>query len=492
MFMHSAGVADIPLEFLSRVGVTISPRAIQNGITSVSKKRDRAARTLGQSGLCLYAWDNLDIDFKPAHPTAERNGDTLAHITTATAIPLHPDIKMEDLDCGREVWERSPYYHPALHNTVSSTPTPSLVPEPGAPSLLLSDSPSTPAPRKITLADLAKIHEESGPVPPHGLLRRGRYNANKLVSDLFDFGPETLRPMKRKLEAPEVVDEIPLTTTKQVPLHAIDKNPNTAASNGEVIQDAFAQTGVGEGEGLKDLGNFASLLSGDLLTLERLRALKKSRSEEKTPWRRLQNTVPVMGLFHFKMACADAIWRTFILPKAAKDDPNCVLEQVGQIRPKETGKIHSSPTFRQLHEVIQHVGICLRLEAWLAKVKVKHSGVSSLEDWVEKCKPTFEEIVTLSQEIARDFVSSPSELSKLRFTAVEERDLQYENMLLQQELFLLYEETVYAMNMGDIGRLETCFLPWAFIFQGCGKHKYANELYLYLKNVLFIYPPGLR
>ncbi|KAJ3518248.1 hypothetical protein NMY22_g13775 [Coprinellus aureogranulatus] len=72
------------------------------------------------------------------------------------------------------------------------------------------------------------------------------------------------------------------------------------------------------------------------------------------------------------------------------------------------------------------------------------------------------------------------------------RDLHYENMLLQQQLFLLYEETAYAMNMGDIGRVETCFLPWAFIFQGCGKHKYAGELYRYLKNVWFIYPPGLR
>ena len=48
------------------------------------------------------------------------------------------------------------------------------------------------------------------------------------------------------------------------------------------------------------------------------------------------------------------------------------------------------------------------------------------------------------------------------------------------------------MNSGDIGRVETCLMPWTFIFQACGKHKYAAELIRYLENVHFVYPPGLK
>jgi len=60
------------------------------------------------------------------------------------------------------------------------------------------------------------------------------------------------------------------------------------------------------------------------------------------------------------------------------------------------------------------------------------------------------------------------------------------------EYFLLYEEISHAMNAGDIGHIELCFLPWMMIFAGCGKHKYATEMQHYLKNVHFIYPKKLR
>jgi hypothetical protein len=314
----------------------------------------------------------------------------------------------------------------------------------------------------------------------------------KFLLDLIDHGPEYFKQFKKELMAPEVVEEIPLTTSKQVPLHAMDINPNTPATNGNALDDMFKQGGVGTGRGMHDIQNSAILVSGDLLTGERIRSLMKSRSEESSSWRRLECLVFVTGLRHFKMACADAIWRIFIHPKAAKEDPNCLLEQVGQIRPKETGKVKTSPGFRRMHEVIQHVGICMRLESWLVKAKAR-DGVTTLEEWAKKTTPTMEDLVALSQELARDFVSSPSEMSRLRFSNDEaSRDLHFENLLLQQQLFPLYEETSYALNMGDIGRVETCFLPWAFIFQGCGMHKYASEMYRYLKNVFFIYPPGLK
>ncbi|KAF8237302.1 hypothetical protein L208DRAFT_1248581 [Tricholoma matsutake] len=74
----------------------------------------------------------------------------------------------------------------------------------------------------------------------------------------------------------------------------------------------------------------------------------------------------------------------------------------------------------------------------------------------------------------------------------ELHDELHENMLLQQQYFLLYEQMSFALNMGDTGHVETLFLPWMYIFQGWGKHKYAAEMKQYLENVHFIYPKGLR
>src|SRR6266478_5081112 len=105
----------------------------------------------------------------------------------------------------------------------------------------------------------------------------------------------------------------------------------------------------------------------------------ESRSEERTPWWRLQFVVYVMGLFHLKMACADAIWQIFINPKEGREDENSLSKHVGQIRPKETGKIDTNPGFRRMHEVIQHVGIVSRLDCWVNEARKQ--GFETLESF---------------------------------------------------------------------------------------------------------------
>jgi hypothetical protein len=57
---------------------------------------------------------------------------------------------------------------------------------------------------------------------------------------------------------------------------------------------------------------------------------------------------------------------------------------------------------------------------------------------------------------------------------------------------LLYEEISYAMNAGDIGRVETCLVLWIMMFKATGKHKYAMDLVQFLCAVHFEYPEGLR
>jgi len=70
---------------------------------------------------------------------------------------------------------------------------------------------------------------------------------------------------------------------------------------------------------------YVVLFFGDLAAFERVMGVMKRRSIEHTPWRRFQFVIFVMGFFHLKMAAADAIWRIFLEPKTAREDPNSLM-----------------------------------------------------------------------------------------------------------------------------------------------------------------------
>ncbi|KAF8815306.1 hypothetical protein BYT27DRAFT_7226013 [Phlegmacium glaucopus] len=255
----------------------------------------------------------------------------------------------------------------------------------------------------------------------------------------------------------------------------------------------FLQSGVGDPNrtpGAQDPQNHVILISGDLLTIQHLRSLRATRADESTAWGRVQFMVPVMGLFHLKMACADAIWRIFIHNKAKESSPNDLITHIGQIRPKETHKIETKPGFRKMHECIQHVGIVSRLEVWRLAAKARFPSVASLEDFAALA-PEWNILVEMATEIALQHPTSAN-FSRMRTRNAGDRDQQLENMILREEYFLLYEEISHGLNHGDIGRVETCFMPWIFIFAGCGKHKYAAEMRRYLEDVHFVYPESLR
>ncbi|KAG6848383.1 hypothetical protein H0H93_000710 [Arthromyces matolae] len=445
VFLHSCNTPETVREFLAHAGLSVSSSSINNAVASLSEQSVKRMRETGRTLMAAYAYDNLDIDLKHSVPTLEKGQDTLIHLTTGTMLPLH-DVPDGALDCSKEMWE-----HSTLNPDVQRSQIPPVV----------------------TIEQLVGLYSESA--HPSGLNRRQRYNAWKFLETLVLYGPETLQKHRVKLGEPEEVEAIPVQKTSQVPLSTIDIAPSTAAQNSEALEAFFKQAGVGDASEIphvRDIGNNVVLVFGDLLTGERIRSLLESRSEEKTPWRRFQFIVYVMGLFHLKMACADALWRIFIHAKGVRDDENSLINHVGQIRPKETVKIETNPGFRRMHEVIQHTGIVSRLDCW--RIMAKRNNFSSLEDFAQS-DPSFETLQRMSEEIAVEFVAS-SEMSDLRQGIDNQRDEVHENLLMRQQYFLLYEEMSYALNAGDIGRVESLFLPWIFIFQGCGKHKYAAEM----------------
>lgn len=207
---------------------------------------------------------------------------------------------------------------------------------------------------------------------------------------------------------------------------------------------------------------------------------------------RLDFVVFVMGLFHFKLACADAIWRLFIKVIKGCMDTSSLIELIGQIQPRQTGKFtNGNPGFQYMHEIIQDIGMALRLYCWLQKAKSTSLGITSWDDFA-RSKLRWEDLESIACSLSKDYVGDTMKIDSKHEQLAEDHDQQNENMMILMQYLLLYKESSYAMNAGDIGWLESTFLPWIWIFNCCRKHKYASELRQYLKDAHFIYPKPLR
>ncbi|KAF6746612.1 hypothetical protein DFP72DRAFT_992806 [Ephemerocybe angulata] len=220
---------------------------------------------------------------------------------------------------------------------------------------------------------------------------------------------------------------------------------------------------------------FLILFHGDLFTIERLEG------------RRFQFLVPVPGLFHFLMACADAVWRVWISPTESRTDDNSLYTHVGITRPGETGKITSKPGYRRTLEVIQLDIQASMLNCWSIVAKEANPAWINLEEF-GKAEPAWEEIVRLSEIIVQRFAARTEALSDSRRKKPEERDQVFENQCIRNRDELLFLETYHAMNAGDIGRVEATFLSWIYIFRATGKHKYSSHLLKIAHDLRHVYP----
>lgn len=115
----------------------------------------------------------------------------------------------------------------------------------------------------------------------------------------------------------------------------------------------------------------------------------------------------------------------------------------------------------------------------------------SLDDFA-RSMPTWEDLESIAYRLSKDYIRDTMKTTSQCEQLTEDRDQQNENTMILMQYLLLYKESSYTMNAGDIGWLESTFLPWIWIFNSCGKHKYASELRRYLEDIHFIYPKALR
>ena len=104
------------------------------------------------------------------------------------------------------------------------------------------------------------------------------------------------------------------------------------------------------------------LIFEDLGAYEHLLSAIRRRAQEMDPISHLQFIVFILGLFHLKIAAADATWRIFVAPSDARKDPTSFGKLLNLLRPHDSSKLIANAKFRQQHESITHIGAVLRLD----------------------------------------------------------------------------------------------------------------------------------
>ncbi|KAG1785761.1 uncharacterized protein HD556DRAFT_1232684, partial [Suillus plorans] len=286
IFFHSTGVPQKVIDVLAHAGLSISVTSIHNAVHSMSKEIAANIKQGIRSLKVSFAYDNFDIDFKTSEPTIGHRS-TFVSATSATSLPLVGIDNPEALRCSAALWAAD-----------SRNPTPSTtaveIDEFDMLQHHINDTYSRPKQGERLSPRLAAFAWHVRDI----LVQHGRY-----------FGS-----FVDKLGEPESVLRIPVTKTDQIPFRSMRIKQSTADGNMEVMENLLRQGGIGdpsdkefESAGDVDMSEHVLLIHGDLLTKERLDTVRDTRRIESTPKNRFQYIIFLPGLFHYKMACADAI-----------------------------------------------------------------------------------------------------------------------------------------------------------------------------------------
>lgn len=454
IFLHACNAPERVVDVLWRMNTSMSIASINNAINSLSVESAINIKEAGQTLLYSYVLDNFDIQLKHKTTTVEQSTDTLFHLISASLIKLVHATK-SDLKFSPELWEKSRFND-----------------------------------RRKTTEDSRSIYDLFLLHPDHedstGLDRKERFNAWRFMMDICTHGPPYFHQFRSALIDPEAVEMIPPVKTVQVPAKAMH------LSNASVDGNIRAATELLHQGGIQETQEYVILFHGDLGTVERLRTAKIYRSIESTPFQRLQYLITLPGVFHTEMACADALYRMFLGPKAGHKDETSFNNYVEVLYPTDSSRIaNNKGSFQQLSNCIVQTGISDRLECWRAYIQSKNLDCDTLDKYAQTA-PTLSELLSISRVLAQQYNSLSLFHDSQRKIPMDHRDQQYENTIARINYFLLYEETIYSIRHGDIGRLEICLRTWLPVFKGTGKHKYASMILDFMLDVHFLFPAPLK
>ncbi|KAG5640304.1 hypothetical protein DXG03_009294, partial [Asterophora parasitica] len=255
-------------------------------VSSLSEKSRTEIQRTASSLSASFAYDNFDMDFKSWLPTLEKPGSTLKHATSGLVFTLDPKLGVvpDDFKCSAAMWDTDP-------NNISI--------------------PDENRRRQYTWMDCPPSNLLEPPNTPSRPIRIIAWHfRHALLTFVDDFAH-----FRDKLGSLETNLQVPPTKAPFEPCRSMDINQSTSDGQAQIIENILSQAHLGDPTdhpGVADIREHVSLWHGDLRTGELIDLAWRSRSIEAKPIRRLQFVIFVIGLFHYQMACADAIWHMLL------------------------------------------------------------------------------------------------------------------------------------------------------------------------------------
>lgn len=424
-FLESKQAPEAVQEMAHHGGWSTAPATIRTSIDSLRKEVISTLHKLGVSRVTAKAYDNLELMFKTGTTTL-LNQSTFESITTALFFALK-GVKPDDLKCVKEV--------EAVH----------ALPQPGFDEIVepLSDFETLERIRQAMIWAIKGILVEHAP--------QYRSNLERIPSKL----------------------DVPPEKTHHMPAFAMHYKCGTTDGNIEILEKLDEQASISD-EIRKE---YVQLIFADLGVLERLESVVEARAIEENVLERYQNIIALPGLFHFKMALANALYRLYLTAKDRNDaSPSSVYQQFVSLYPQDTAKLNTNPPFKMLNEGFSHITDARVLDCWRLVC-----GHSTLDAFLDE-NPSWERISTLAEEIFDRFVWGRQ---------AHDGDNTFRNGLLFNRDALLYRVLTLAINFGAIGLVEDVMCISIPIFKATGKHKYCAHTTKVLMR-LRRYPPGVQ
>lgn len=282
------------------------------------------------------AYDNIDITLKAAVPTVKKSTENLKHLTSGLFFPLMHGVTSEHLKCLKQLWEKSPY-NPDNFGVKLDKKT------------------------YLDLAHLLKSNKDENSMTP-----RDRFIAWLYLWDLCTYGPPYFQMLLNQIGKTEPIEAIPVIKTDILPAYAMEVNNSTVSGNIQAIDRILEQGGILNPKDILDddcspavdISEYIVITHGDLGTGERIQSIFECCGIEETEYQHKQMIYFCPGLFHCRMACADTLHCLLVKPEDISNDSMSLMNDVKVLWPHETYLIQTKPTFWQMHQVINHTGIC--------------------------------------------------------------------------------------------------------------------------------------
>ncbi|OSD06942.1 hypothetical protein PYCCODRAFT_1449702 [Trametes coccinea BRFM310] len=428
------------------------------------------AQRKAQSHRLANVYDNINMLFKVAEQILGRK-DALQNGTCATAFELH-DASLDDMRTA---------------DVVES----------------LAHAPP------LSLEDVLLSSDENA------LLTRCLEHT--VLRIIVTYGGERFARFRKEVEAtvPVTEDQIPLHKTEIYPLPAMNIDESSTTGNADVLCEIYKALKLDIDS--PDFTQYVKVISGDQLSISRIRSLIQNRAGHETLGRSFLWALCMPGLFHYKMAATHGLLESHFGSSSQRDPGSLAFHNT--VLDRKPIVLTSLPPFRTSRDLI-FVSLYARVLHCLLQV----SGCSTLDEYA--LKVTFPELCVHVKTMIAEYASA-SVAQDLREQRDEERrmwestqmdvddevpgvtatpgvedsgrgfvpktgDMVFENAVLFMRDALTLREFNDAVKAGDSGRVVNILKLWTLSFRGSGRLKYAYEMLHLIHNLTHVWPAPLR